>query len=336
VAHADREASGAPAPLFVVVDGVSSSVVQLLQHNADKGRFRIAFSDPSGDAAHGTSGAQLLVTKNSRVDAALLAAWPGIEGIQKIGVLTENIDRKLLRERGIRLRTLVPPSADSVADHTVALLLALLRKLHHAKGLMEVESQIPSRRTSETAIAHNWAGVEARSLRGLRLGLVGFGEIAHQVSRRAKAFGCRVAYTKRQRLSSETERSLGIRYQTLDELFAESDAVSLHLPHTAETEGFVDARRLARMKPGAILVNTARGGLIDEEALVSAVRSQHLAAIGLDVYSEEPLKLGSPLLGLENAILTPHVGGAGPDALARLLQTAFRRWAAEFAVRPPA
>jgi phosphoglycerate dehydrogenase-like enzyme len=332
IAPADREPA-AHAPLFVVADGVPPTVVQLLQQAAEGDRFRIASLDSSKDA--GTLDAQLLVTKSFRVDAGALAAWRGIEGIQKIGVLTENIDLQLLRERGIRLRTLVPPSADSVADHTLALLLALLRKLHQARGLMEAESQIPSRRTSETAIAHNWASVEARSLRGLQLGLVGFGEIANQVARRAKAFGCRVSYTKRKRLSSETERRLGVRYQSLDELFAESDAVSLHLPHTAETEGLVDAPRLARMKSGAILINTARGGLVDEEALVSAVRSRHLAAVGLDVYCEEPLKPDSPLLELENAILTPHVAGAGPDALARLLRTVLRRWAAELAVRPP-
>jgi phosphoglycerate dehydrogenase-like enzyme len=139
-------------------------------------------------------------------------------------------------------------------------------------------------------------------LGGRVVGLVGFGAIPRLLAPVLIALGCRVIYTTRQPLSD----TLG-EWRTLDALLAEADIVSLHLPLTTETEALIDQAALARMKPGAILINTARGGLVDQVALVAALRSGHLAAAGLDVFAHEPPALDDTLLTMPNVVLTPHI-----------------------------
>jgi phosphoglycerate dehydrogenase-like enzyme len=144
--------------------------------------------------------------------------------------------------------------------------------------------------------------------------LVGLGEIGLEVARRALAFGTRVLYTKRRRLGPALEARLGVDYRSLAELLPEVDVLSLHAPHTPETEGMIGAAELARLRPGAVLVNTARGGLVDQDALARALRAGRLAGAGLDVFSEEPLPYDSQLRGLDNVVLTPHAAAVRPEA----------------------
>jgi phosphoglycerate dehydrogenase-like enzyme len=164
--------------------------------------------------------------------------------------------------------------------------------------------------TSERKIAFNWLGFEdIRQLHGKILGLVGLGDIGLEVARRARAFDMEILYHKRSPLRATHEAAIGARYMTLEGLLAESDVVSLHAPHTPETEGMIDANTLARFKSSAILINTARGGLVDEAALVDALREGRLAGAGLDAFVEEPLPEGHALLDCPNVIFSPHVGG---------------------------
>jgi len=165
-------------------------------------------------------------------------------------------------------------------------------------------------RTSERVIAFQWMKLpKLFEVYGKTLGIVGYGEIGTEVSRRARAFGMNVLYTKRERLSPELEESLGAAWRGLDDLLAESDVVLLTLPHTPETERLIGERELQLMRPEAYLVNTARGGLVDEDALVRALRDRRIAGAALDVFVEEPVPYDHPLLSLDNVILAPHIGG---------------------------
>ena len=204
--------------------------------------------------------------------------------------------------------------AIAVAEQTLALMLGLYRKLVPGHlGTRDAEYRglgVEPVRTTERKIAFNWLSYpDVWQLHGRTLGLVGLGDIALEVARRARAFDMDIVYHKRKPLPREHEEMVGARFRPLPELLAESDVVSLHAPHTDQTERMIDAAALGVMKPTAILVNTARGGLVDEDALVDALRDGGIAGAGLDAFVEEPLPAGHPLAGAPNVLLSPHVGG---------------------------
>ena len=170
-------------------------------------------------------------------------------------------------------------------------------------------------------------------LRGKTLGMVGFGRIARETVPLAKAFGMRIlAWTR----APNPERAArhGVEFAGLDEVLAAADVVAVLLPLTAETNGLLDGARLRRTKPGVILVNTARGQILDETALIELLRSGHIRAAGLDVYAEEPLPAGHPLIGLENVVLTPHCGYNTPEATEIMLDTVIANLEAFYAGAP--
>ncbi len=227
------------------------------------------------------------------VTAALIAAAPRLRLIQKIGVGVNTIDLGAARARGIAVCNLPGTNAPAVAELTLALMLAALRRLPMFDAAM--------RRGAGFALAPALKdGIG--ELGGRTVGLVGWGAVPHALAPVLAALGCRVFYTAR------APREGDDAWRALPALLGESDIVSLHAPLTAETAHLIDAAALARMKPGAILVNTARGGLVDEPALVAALRSGRLGAAGLDVFAEEPIDPANPLLSLPNVVLTPHVG----------------------------
>lgn len=167
-----------------------------------------------------------------------------------------------------------------------------------------------------------WAesGLLGDEVSGSTLGIVGLGRIGEAVARRARGFDVRVLYTKRQQLDADRERELGVEFRELDALLAESDVVTLHVPRTPETEGLLDERRLSLLRDGACLVNTARGEIVDEPALVRELVSGRIRA-GLDVFAHEPA-VPAGLLGLPNVVLTPHLGSATArtrEAMTRLV-----------------
>lgn len=222
------------------------------------------------------------------------------------------LDLDAFRRAGVRVATNEGANAVSTAEHTLLLMLALLKMLpaHHAA----------------TTVGH-WLGMEhtmrLRELRGRTVGLVGFGRIAQQVARRLRAFDAVVRYTKPQRAPVALEDATGAEYRNLDGLLEEADIVSLHAPLTPATRGMIDARALGHMRRGSWLVNTARGALVDESALVAALESGQLAGAGLDAFVHEPLDAASPLLRLDNVVLTPHVAGVTRDTWSERLAIAW-------------
>lgn len=228
-----------------------------------------------------------------RADAAMMDAAPKLRLIQKIGVGVNTIDIDAARDRGIAVCNLPGTNARAVAEHALLLMLAALRRLPQFDAA--------------TRAGQGWSLDPAMQdglgeLGGRTVGLIGYGEIPRVLAPVLVALGCRVLYTAR------TERPDAVAtFVRLDALLAQSDVVSLHVPLSDETANLIDAARLARMKPGAILVNTARGGLVDQAALTEALRTGRLAAAGLDVLADEPADPADPLFGLPNVVLTPHV-----------------------------
>ncbi len=245
--------------------------------------------------------ADALISGTEPVTAAVLAAAPRLKVIAQHGVGYDYVDLAAAAARGIPVCVAGGAIADSVADHAFALLLALARS-------------VP--RGDRAVRAGRWPRLVGPELRGRTLGLVGLGQIGRGVCRRAAGFGLRLL--AHDLFPDEAfARTWGVRFVPLDDLLGAADFVSLHAPLTDATRGLIDAGRLARMRPGAGLINTARGELVDESALYDALRSGHLGGAASDVFVHEPPG-ESPLLTLDTFIATPHVAGQTVEGLRRL------------------
>ncbi len=263
------------------------------------------------DLLRGVRGAHAVITLlTDRVDDALLdAAGPELAVVANYAVGTDNIDLAACTRRGVAVANTPDVLTDATADHTFALLLAVARRLREGHALVA---------------SGGWSGWQplqliGREVGGATLGIVGMGRIGRAVARRAAGFGMTVHYHNRTR-DRRSERDLGARYLPLPELLGTSDIVSLHCPLTDETRHLIDGAALARMRPGAILINTARGAVVDEDALVAALRRGALFGAGLDVFEHEPA-VHPGLAERANVVLAPHTGSATPaarDGMARL------------------
>lgn len=259
-----------------------------------------------------------------RVDDAFLDAAPSIRVVANVAVGYNNIDVDACRRRGVTVTNTPGVLTDATADLAIALVLMATRRLGEGERLV---------RSGEP---WQWGMfmMLGRSIDGRRLGLVGMGAIGQAVARRASAFGMEVVYHNRSRVDAALERSLGVSYLPLEELLASSDVVSLHCPYTSETHHLIDAAALERMADDAVLVNTARGPVVDEAALVTALRSGTIAAAGLDVYEDEPA-VHPGLLELDNVVLLPHLGSATVETRDAMAELAARNVAAVLAGRAP-
>jgi glyoxylate reductase len=222
----------------------------------------------------------------------------------------DNIDLEACRERGVTVTNTPGVLTNATAELTLTLMLAAARRLGEAERILRSGGW------------HGWAPEQllGSELADATIGLIGLGRIGGRVAELLQGFGSRLIYSSRND-RPDLEATLRIERWPLDALLAESDVVSLHLPLTSETHHLIDGVALERFKPGAILVNTARGGLVETNALVAALRSGRLAAAGLDVYEGEP-SVPAELIALDNVVLAPHVGSAtrtARDGMARLV-----------------
>jgi lactate dehydrogenase-like 2-hydroxyacid dehydrogenase len=209
-----------------------------------------------------------------------------------------------------------------VAEQAMALMLACSRKIvlgHHAVvGAVYREMGIEPIRTAQREHRGNWAKIaNLAELTEASVGIIGLGDIGMEVARRCRAFNMEVFYYQRQRHPPEIEKRFEASYLPFDDLLASVDYLILVLPHTPETEGLIGAKELARMKPSATLINVARGAVVDEDALAEALAKGRIAMAGLDVFREEPLPASSPLLGMQNVVLTPHTAGGSSASRTR-------------------
>jgi phosphoglycerate dehydrogenase-like enzyme len=280
--------------------------------------------------------ADVAVTWDVNVDEALLESAPNLSSVVKLDSGPATIDESQCADRGITVQIVESPGLISVAEHAVMLILAVIKRLGIASDRFRagqmVDGATPELTTQES-YAYNWVGLDRfEALYGKTVGLVGLGKIGSEAAIRLKAFETDVVYTKRNRLDADEEARLGVRYLPFDELLAASHCVSLHARFSPETEKMMGAREFALMREGSFFINTARGRLVDEEALAAALASSHLAGAALDVFEYEPLQLDSPLLDVPNVILTPHTAGIPIDiSIAQELEIAAKRISAALA-----
>lgn len=242
------------------------------------------------------------------VTAGVIAAAPRLRLIQKIGVGVNTIDLEAARARGIRVANMPGTNSRAVAEMSLTLMLAALRHLPVFDAAMRRGEGWAWPPEVQDAVGE---------VAGRTVGLVGYGAVPSLLAPVLKAMGARVLYT-----ATAPKPDADAEWRDLPALLAEADVVSLHLPLTPATEHILDAAAIASMKPGAVLVNTARGGLVDEPALVKALTGGHLRAAGLDVFAVEPVTAGNPLLGLDNVVLAPHVAWLSRETIARSLAVA--------------
>jgi len=266
----------------------------------------------------------LLCLLTDRVDAALLERAPRLRIMANAVVGYEHVDVRACAARGIVVTNTPDVLTEATADLAWALILAAVRRLPQAE------------RSLRAGEFHGWGFWDylGGDLAGGTLGIYGMGRIGRAVARRAGGFGMRVVSHSRPRLPAEEEARLGAEPVSFGDLLARSDVLTLHAPLTPETRHAIGREALGRMKPGAFLVNTARGALVDEAALVEALRGGGLAGAGLDVYEREP-ELAPGLLELDNVVLLPHVGSATRETRTRMAMVAARNVHAVLGGHPP-
>ncbi len=253
----------------------------------------------------------LVSNATEQLDREAMDASPGLRVISNFGVGVDNVDLLLATERGILVGNTPGVLVETTADHGFALLLAVARRLTEAQQYVR---------------ADRWQGWHPRLLvgqevYGATLGIVGLGAIGTAVARRAAGFNMRIIYASRTR-KPELEQSLGLEWSSLDDLLPTADFVCLTTALTAETRGLIGKRELALMKPTAVLVNIARGPIVDPLALYDALKAQRIFGAGLDVTDPEPMRGDDPLLTLDNCLIVPHIGSAGAGARARMAELA--------------
>jgi D-3-phosphoglycerate dehydrogenase len=283
-------------PKVVIAENVAPSAIEQLE----AGGIEVARleSVPRAELLAGLRAAQALIVRSKvQVDAELLAAAPELKAVGRAGVGVDNIDLEAASRRGVIVFNSPGGSTVSVAEHTFALILALARHIPLAdRGLRE-------RRWEKNRLV----GLE---LMGKTLGLIGLGRIGREVAVRARAFGMNTL--AHDPFVTEVSAA-GVRLVDLETLLAEADIVSLHAPLSETSSGLLDAKRLAAMRPGALLINCARAGLIDESALLEALESGRLGGAALDVFPDEP-QVDPRLLALPQVVLTPHIAGSTVEA----------------------
>ncbi len=248
----------------------------------------------------------LLCLLTNRVDAPLLDGLAELQAVSSMSVGVDHIDVDRLTELGIPLGNTPGVLVDATADLTLALMLAAARRIGEADRFV---------RAGHWNVQRPWHPnmMVGKDLAGATLGVLGLGAIGQAVAQRAAAFGMRVIGWNR------TPRKLpGVENVSLDSLIAESDVLSVHVALTDETRMLIDSNAIAAMKSDAIIINTARGGIVDEHALAAALNSGKLFAAGIDVFGQEPVAAGNPLLSLDNVILAPHIGSATEQTRARM------------------
>ena len=266
----------------------------------------------------------LLTTIADRIDGAFLDAAPRVRAVSQLAVGYDNIDVAAATERGVLICNTPGVLTDATADLAFALMLA------HARRLFAGDRALREGKWGE------WSPVFMLShdLHGKTLGIVGLGAIGRAVAERARGFKMPILYWSRSR-KPDAEAELGVQWRELDDLLHEADYVSINLALSDESRGLIGEREIGLMKPDAVLVNTARGPIVDQEALYRALVANRIGGAALDVFAEEPLPVDHALLALENVVVSPHVGSATYETRARMTDLAVDNLLAFFRGAPP-
>jgi D-3-phosphoglycerate dehydrogenase len=251
--------------------------------------------------------ADALITRGGiKVTRELMASSPRLKAVGVHGIGCDHVDLEAARELGKIVFNTPTALTETVAEMTMALMLALTRRVVSADKAV---------RAGEWS--RKYGDLRGTEIMGKTVGIIGLGKIGSAVARRLKPFGVRLIYHD-VRENPELERETGIERVAIEELLSRSDIVTLHVPYTSETHHIISGEEIGMMRDGAFIVNTARGRIIDQGALVEALRREKVAGAALDVFEEEPLDPGSPLASMDNVILTPHLGASSVEAMERM------------------
>ncbi|SNB76409.1 D-3-phosphoglycerate dehydrogenase [Arboricoccus pini] len=302
---------------IVVLDPLSESRLLTMRRLLPAGFELAAASSPAPeDQARAIAHADFAIAGDMPLTADLLAQAPRLRAVHKWGVGVDNFDLEAAARRSIRVLRTTGSNAGPVAETALGLMLALLRQISAGDRGMR---------------AGHWAKADLAprsfTLGSRTVGLVGLGAIGGRLATLLQGFGCRLLYAKPKPLPEARAEALHLTHVPLETLLATSDIISLHCPLTPATRRLIDAAALSRVKEGALLINTARGDLVDEAALLAALVEGRLGGAGLDVFSEEPLPSLHPLASAPNVILTPHIGASAVDNLVPTLERMFRNLA---------
>jgi glyoxylate/hydroxypyruvate/2-ketogluconate reductase len=283
---------------------------------------RLFSRDELIEKLQGRDGVQ--TSSSDRIDAELLDKCPSVRAVCNTAVGYNNIDVDACTRRGVMVTNTPGVLTESVADLSMGLVIATCRRMTEGETYLR---------------GGQWKGsflkqMLGQDVHGATLGIVGFGRIGQAIARRARGFDMKVLYHSRNRADAALEREAGVAYAAKDELLRQSDIVLLILPYTPQTHHFIGARELSLMKPSAVLVNMARGGIVDDEALVQALKRGTIWAAGLDVYENEP-RVNPGLLGLANVVLTPHIASATTPTRQAMAMTAAKNLVAALSGQVP-
>jgi len=253
----------------------------------------------------------ILTLLTDKIDAEIMDKAPKLRIISNYAVGYDNIDVKSATQRGIMVTNTPGVLTETTADLAFALILATARRIVEADKF------------TRSGKWKSWGPMLflGRDVYGATLGIIGLGRIGQAVARRAKGFNMKVIYYSRKR-KEDVERELGVEYRELHSLLREADIVSIHTPLTEETYHLIGEKELSLMKPTAILINTARGAVVDQKALYKALKERRIFGAGLDVYEREPIEADDPLLELDNVVLLPHIGSASVETRGRMARMA--------------
>ena len=305
-----------------------------------------------GDGLHGSDGmslipmaakldlrkgsdASILIFRRGTIDAALMDANPKLKLIQRLGARAGAIDLAAAAKRHILVSCVPRATLYLTAEHAILMMLALGKRLIEADDAVRKDLWDRDRVRPDHNVAYNWAGISGiGGLFGKTLGIVGLGEVGSLAAGMARGFGMRVLYCNRNRLPAEQEAKLGAEYAPIGILLAQSDFVSLHATNIPENRGLIGAETFAAMKPTAFFVNTARGPIVDEDALYDALTTGTIAGAGLDVHAVEPRPTPDKFAALRNVVLTPHIAGGSRLGVLREIDIVLSNCCAVLAGKP--
>jgi len=268
----------------------------------------------------------IICLPGDKIDKAVMETASHLKVISTFSVGFEHIDVKEATKRGIYIGYTPGILTDATADLAFTLLLGMARKTPQCDQFV---------REGKWKVTGSPLHLFGTSVWGTTLGIIGLGRIGKAMAERAHGFNMKVLYADSVRLTTNEEKGLGIEYKSLDDLLRESDFVSVHTPLTPDTRHLINAAKLKIMKPSAILINTSRGAVIDEEALVIALQGHWIAGAGLDVFEKEPIDPKNPLLTLDNVVIVPHMGSATTQTRSKMSETAAQNLLAVLRGTPP-
>ena len=312
-------------PRIVITREIFDDVIDYLKPHCDvdANQADVPYT-PDALAARLARGDGLMCALTDKIDAALIARAPQLKVVANIAVGYNNIDVPACTARGIKVTNTPGVLDDSTADLAFALMLSTARRI------TEVESYIRKGEWTGWKLKQ-WLGVDVHHA---TLGIIGMGRIGQAIAKRAAGFDMKVIYHNRKRVSPEIETRVNAAHMSMDELLAQSDFIILQMPYSPDTHHLIGAAQLAKMKPTAILINSTRGGVVDDKALIHALKTGVIRAAGLDVFEGEP-KLDRGFLELKNVVLTPHIGSSTDATRRAMAMTAAQNLVAALSGQKP-